>query len=193
MTACAEDRAEKLGLHYRTMTLCTGDMGFASQKTYDIEVWLPGQEHLSRDFVLLGLRRLSGAAHERALSRRTARHALCPHAQRLGIAVGRALIAVMENYQNADGSITVPEVLRPYMGGLDHGSRNRAAAPDAHSHHQRRRHPRPGLEALERIAAALSDDVWVVAPETDQSGVAHSLSLNDPLRLRKISPKSALP
>ena len=70
MLACAEEVLKRLGLHYRVMTLCTGDMGFASQKTYDIEVWLPGQgRHVSRDFVLLGLRRLPGAAHERALSR----------------------------------------------------------------------------------------------------------------------------
>ena len=67
MLACAEEVLKRLGLHYRVMTLCTGDMGFASQKTYDIEVWLPGQDTLSRNLVLLGLRRFPGAAHERAL------------------------------------------------------------------------------------------------------------------------------
>ena len=70
MLACAEEVLKRLDLHYRVITLCTGDMGFASQKTYDIEVWLPGQgAHVSRDLVLLGLRRLPGAAHERALPR----------------------------------------------------------------------------------------------------------------------------
>ena len=69
MLACAEEVLKKLDLHYRVVTLCTGDMGFAAQKTYDIEVWLPGQKHVSRDFVLLGLRRVPGAPHECALSR----------------------------------------------------------------------------------------------------------------------------
>ena len=90
----------------------------------------------------------------------------------------------MENYQNEDGSVTVPEALQPYMGGID---AHRDGRPDMrilvtnddgiHA---------PGLDDWSAIARALSDDVWVVAPETDQSGVAHSLSLNDPLRLREI-------
>ena len=67
MTACAEEVLKRLGLPFRTILLCTGDMGFASQKTYDIEVWLPGAEHLPRDLLVLGVRRLPGAAHERAL------------------------------------------------------------------------------------------------------------------------------
>ena len=69
MTHCAEEVLQRLELHYRVVTLCTGDMGFASQKTYDIEVWLPGQGTYPRNFVLLRLRRLPGAAHERALPR----------------------------------------------------------------------------------------------------------------------------
>ncbi len=69
MLACAEEVLKKLDLHYRVVTLCTGDMGFAAQKTYDIEVWLPGQNTLSRDFLLLELRRVPGAPHERALPR----------------------------------------------------------------------------------------------------------------------------
>ena len=79
MLACAEEVLRRLDLHYRVVTLCTGDMGFAAQKTYDIEVWLPGQEHVSRDFLLLGVRRVSGAAHECALPRqgRRARCATC--------------------------------------------------------------------------------------------------------------------
>ena len=85
-------------------------MGFAAQKTYDIEVWLPGQNVLPRDFLLLGLRRFPGAAHGRALPQQ--RGGQVRHVHTLngsGVAVGRALIAVMENYQQADGSIAVPE------------------------------------------------------------------------------------
>ena len=79
MTACAEEVLKRLELPYRVMVLCTGDMGFAAQKTYDIEVWLPGQGHVSRDFLLLGLRRLPGAPHERALpaAGRQGRRASC--------------------------------------------------------------------------------------------------------------------
>ena len=93
-------------------------MGFASQKTYDIEVWLPGQGMLSRDLVLLGLRRLPGAAHECALPAEGRRRPRFVHTLNgSGVAVGRALIAVMENYQQEDGSIAVPDALQPYMGG----------------------------------------------------------------------------
>ena len=120
---------KRLDLHYRVVTLCTGDMGFASQKTYDIEVWLPGQETLSRNLILLGLRRFPGATHECALpSGRTARAPRFVHTLNgSGVAVGRALIAVLENYQNADGSITVPEALRPYMGGMRRSRKLEAA------------------------------------------------------------------
>ena len=83
MLSSAEEILKKLGLHYRVITLCTGDMGFASQKTYDIEVWLPGQNRLSRNFVLLGLRRVPGAAHDGALSRQGRQAGVRPHAQRL--------------------------------------------------------------------------------------------------------------
>ena len=119
MLACAEEVLRRLGLHYRVVTLCTGDMGFASQKTYDIEVWLPGQNDVSRDFVLLGLRRFPGAAHGRALARQGRQRVRFVHTLNgSGVAVGRALIAVMETYQQADGSIVVPDVLQPYMGGM---------------------------------------------------------------------------
>ena len=84
MLACAEEVLRRLDLHYRVMTLCTGDMGFASQKTYDIEVWLPGQNMYPRDFVVLGVRRIPGAAHECALPhQRGPQRAPRPHAQRL--------------------------------------------------------------------------------------------------------------
>ena len=118
MLACAEEVLQRLDLHYRVVTLCTGDMGFASQKTYDIEVWLPGQDMLSRDFVLLGVRRLPGAAHERALSRaRTASPRFVHTLNGSGVAVGRALIAVMETYQQADGSSRC-RTRCAYMGGM---------------------------------------------------------------------------
>lgn len=118
MLACAEAVLKALGLHYRVMTLCTGDIGFASTKTYDIEVWLPGQN---------AYREISSCSNCGDFqARRMNARVRGPDGKPMfvhtlngsGVAVGRALIAVMENYQNADGSITVPEVLRPYMGGL---------------------------------------------------------------------------
>ena len=121
MLGSAEAVLKKLDLTYRVMTLCTGDMGFASQKTYDIEVWMPGQETYREILVLLGLRRLPGAADERALSAEgKGKGAQFVHTLNgSGVAVGRALIAVMENYQNPDGSVTIPSVLKPYMGGIE--------------------------------------------------------------------------
>ena len=101
-----------------------------------------------------------------------------------GVAVGRALIAVLENYQNEDGSVTIPSEARALYGRPDPDrgpSLMRILCTNDDGIHA------PGLAALETIARRLSDDVWVVAPETDQSGVSHSLSLNDPLRLREIS------
>jgi seryl-tRNA synthetase len=118
MLSCAEAVLQKLGLHYRVMTLCTGDMGFASAKTYDIEVWLPGQG---------AYREISSCSTctDFQARRMNARYrpkeggpAFVHTLNGSGVAVGRALIAVLENYQNPDGSVTVPEVLRPYMGGL---------------------------------------------------------------------------
>ncbi len=118
MTRCAEVVLEKLGLPYRRMLLCTGDMGFAAQKTYDLEVWLPSQgtyREISScsncgDFQA---RRMQARWRNPATGKPELVHTL----NGSGVAVGRALIAVMENYQNADGSITVPEALRGYMGG----------------------------------------------------------------------------
>ncbi|WP_420102313.1 serine--tRNA ligase [Bosea sp. (in: a-proteobacteria)] len=119
MLSCAEAVLKKLDLHYRVMTLCTGDMGFASQKTWDIEVWLPGQKtyreisscSVCGDFQA---RRMNARYKTRDGKGPFFVHTL----NGSGTAVGRALIAVMENYQNADGSITVPEVLVPYMRGV---------------------------------------------------------------------------
>ena len=119
MTACAEEVLKRLGLPFRTVVLCTGDMGFGAQKTYDIEVWLPGQNtyreisscSVCGDFQ--GRRMNSRYRPEGEKSTRFV-HTL----NGSGVAVGRALIAVMENYQQEDGSIHIPDALQPYMGGL---------------------------------------------------------------------------
>jgi seryl-tRNA synthetase len=119
MLSCAEEILKRLDLHYRVMTLCAGDMGFASQKTYDIEVWLPGQ-NMYREISSCSVcgefqaRRMN--ARYRTKEGRTVRHVHTLNGS--GVAVGRALIAVLENYQQADGSIAVPEVLQGYMGGM---------------------------------------------------------------------------
>ncbi|NBN62221.1 serine--tRNA ligase [Pannonibacter tanglangensis] len=120
MLGCAEAVLQKLGLHYRVMTLCTGDMGFGSQKTYDIEVWLPGQDtyrEISSCSVCGDFQARRMNARFRPADAKGLRHVHTLNGS--GVAVGRAMIAVMENYQNNDGTITVPEVLRPYMGGLE--------------------------------------------------------------------------
>jgi seryl-tRNA synthetase len=119
MLAAAESVLKKLGLHFRTMTLCTGDMGFASQKTYDIEVWLPGQNtyrEISSCSVCGDFQARRMDARFRKSGEKETRFVHTLNGS--GVAVGRCLIAVMENYQNPDGSIEVPDVLRPYMGGL---------------------------------------------------------------------------
>jgi seryl-tRNA synthetase len=119
MTACAEEVLKKLGLPFRTMTLCTGDMGFGARKTYDIEVWLPGQKtyrEISSCSVCGDFQARRMDARYRPKEGRAPRFVHTLNGS--GTAVGRALIAVMENYQNEDGSVTIPEVLLPYMGGL---------------------------------------------------------------------------
>jgi seryl-tRNA synthetase len=120
MLGCAEEVLKRLGLHYRVVTLCTGDMGFASQKTYDIEVWLPGQDtfrEISSCSVCGDFQARRMNARYRPAETKAPRFVHTLNGS--GVAVGRALIAVMETYQNADGTITVPEVLRPYMGGVE--------------------------------------------------------------------------
>ena len=120
MTACAESVLKRLGLPFRTLVLSTGDMGFAVQKTYDIEVWLPGQgtyREISSCSVCgdFQARRMQARYRPKDAKGNRLVHTL----NGSGVAVGRALIAVMENYQNEDGSITVPDVLRPYMNGME--------------------------------------------------------------------------
>ena len=125
MTACAEEVLRRLGLHYRVVVLSTGDLGFSARKTYDIEVWLPGQDRY---------REISSCSNCGDFQARRMRARFRPEDRKgtefvhtlngSGLAVGRAMIAVLENYQQADGSVTVPEALRPYMGGIE-----RIAAP----------------------------------------------------------------
>jgi seryl-tRNA synthetase len=120
MTAAAEYILETLGLPYRRMLLCTGDMGFSARRTYDLEVWLPGQGKY---------REISSCSNCGDFQARRMDARYKPDGQKStrflhtlngsGLAVGRTLVAVLENYQNEDGSVTVPEALRPYMGGLD--------------------------------------------------------------------------
>ena len=119
MTGCAEEVLKRLGLHFRTVALCVGDMGFAAQKTYDIEVWLPGQGR----FREISSCSLCGDFQARRMNARTkgadAKSTRFVHTLNgSGVAVGRALIAVLETYQQPDGSVAVPDVLRPYLGGL---------------------------------------------------------------------------
>ena len=119
MLGCAEEVLKRLDLPYRVMTLCTGDMGFAAAKTYDIEVWLPGQgtyREISSCSVCTDFQARRMNARYRPRDGKGPRFVHTLNGS--GVAVGRALIAVMENYQNEDGSVTVPEALAPYMGGL---------------------------------------------------------------------------
>ncbi|MBY5825603.1 serine--tRNA ligase [Rhizobium leguminosarum] len=119
MTACAEEVLKRLGLHFRTMTLCTGDMGFGSRKTYDLEVWLPGQNafrEISSCSVCGDFQSRRMNARYRGKDDKSNRFVHTLNGS--GTAVGRCLIAVLENYLNEDGSVTIPDVLLPYMGGL---------------------------------------------------------------------------
>jgi seryl-tRNA synthetase len=120
LTSCAEKVLQLLGLPHRTMLLCTGDMGFASAKTYDIEVWLPGQAQYRE---ISSCSNTEGFQARRAGIRyRPAGGGKLSHVHTLngsGLAVGRTLIAILENYQDADGSVRIPDVLVPYMGGVE--------------------------------------------------------------------------
>jgi seryl-tRNA synthetase len=119
LTRDAEDILQRLGLHYRVVVLCTGDMGFSSAKTYDIEVWLPSQNRF---------REISSCSNFEAFQARRANIRFRGTAGKRqfvhtlngsGLAIGRTWLAILENYQQKDGSVVIPEVLRPYMRGLD--------------------------------------------------------------------------
>jgi seryl-tRNA synthetase len=120
MTSCAEEVLKQLGLAYRVMLLCSGDMGFAAQKTYDLEVWLPGQNTY---------RELSSCSNCGAFQARRMNARYRPGGEKgtrpvhtlngSALAVGRTMIAILENYQSHNGTVTIPPVLQPYMGGLE--------------------------------------------------------------------------
>jgi len=128
MLACAEEVLRQLDLHYRVMTLCAGDMGFSAQKTYDIEVWMPGQGE-GGAYREISSCSLCGDFQARRMDARyrgpDGKPRFVHTLNGSGTAVGRALIAVMETYQQEDGSIAVPDVLQPYMGGLKVVERDR--------------------------------------------------------------------
>ena len=119
MTGHAEAILQKLGLPYRVMSLCTGDMGFGASKTYDLEVWVPAQGTYREISSVSNCEAFQARRLQARFKNANGKNELVHTLNGSGLAVGRALVAVLENYQNADGSVTVPEVLRPYMGGLD--------------------------------------------------------------------------
>jgi seryl-tRNA synthetase len=126
MTGCAEEVLKRLGLHYRVVALCAGDIGFGSQKTYDIEVWLPGQarfREISSCSICGDFQARRMNARFRSADSKSTRFVHTLNGS--GVAVGRALVAVLENYQEADGSVAVPEALRAYMGGSERIERQR--------------------------------------------------------------------
>ena len=124
MTACAESVLRKLGLHYRVMRLCAGDMGFGSRMTYDLEVWLPGQDafrEISSCSVCGDFQARRMDARYKPADGKGTRFVHTLNGS--GLAVGRTIVAILENYQNADGTVTIPEALRSYMGGAENITR----------------------------------------------------------------------
>ena len=119
MTGHAEAILQKLGLPYRVMSLCTGDMGFGAAKTYDLEVWLPAQNTYREISSVSNCEAFQSRRLQARFKNAQGKNELVHTLNGSGLAVGRTLVAVLENYQNVDGSITVPEVLRPYLGGLE--------------------------------------------------------------------------
>jgi len=117
MTGHAETILRKLGLPYRVMLLCTGDMGFGAAKTYDLEVWLPAQDTYREISSCSNMEAFQARRMQARFKTAQGKNELVHTLNGSGLAVGRTLVAVLENFQNSDGSVTVPEVLRPYMGG----------------------------------------------------------------------------
>ena len=118
MTGHAEAILQKLGLPYRVMSLCTGDMGFGVTKTYDLEVWLPAQNTFREISSISNCEAFQSRRLQARFKNAQGKNELVHTLNGSGLAVGRTLVAVLENYQNADGSVTVPEALRPYLGGM---------------------------------------------------------------------------
>jgi len=119
MVGQAETILKNLGLPYRVMSLCTGDMGFGAAKTYDLEVWLPAQNTYREISSLSNMEAFQARRMQARFRNAAGKPELLHTLNGSGLAVGRTLVAVLENYQHADGSVTIPEVLRPYMGGLE--------------------------------------------------------------------------
>ncbi len=119
MTGHAEAILQKLGLPYRVMSLCTGDMGFGAAKTYDLEVWLPGQGKYREISSISNCEDFQARRLQARFKNAKGKNELVHTLNGSGLAVGRCLVAVLEDYQNQDGSVTIPEALRPYMGGLE--------------------------------------------------------------------------
>jgi len=119
MTRHAENILQKLGLPYRVMLLCTGDMGAGATKTHDLEVWLPGQDTYREISSVSNIEAYQARRMQSRFKNAQGKNELVHTLNGSGLAVGRTLVAILENYQNADGSVTVPDVLRPYMGGAE--------------------------------------------------------------------------
>ena len=120
MTGIAEEVLKRLDLAFRTVVLCTGDLGFSAQKTHDIEVWLPGQNRYREISSVSNCGDFQARRMNARFRPKEGKGTRFPHTLNgSGLAVGRTLIAVLENYQREDGSLEVPEALRPYMGGLE--------------------------------------------------------------------------
>ena len=118
MTRHAEAVLQKLELPYRVMSLCTGDMGFGAAKTYDLEVWLPAQDTFREISSVSNCEAFQARRMQARFKNAQGKNELVHTLNGSGLAVGRTLVAVLENYQNADGTVTVPEALRSYMGGV---------------------------------------------------------------------------
>jgi seryl-tRNA synthetase len=119
LTGHAETILQRLGLPYRVVTLCTGDMGFSAAKTYDLEVWLPGQDAYREISSCSNFEAFQARRMQARFRNEKGRPELVHTLNGSGLAIGRTLVAVLENYQNADGSVSIPEALRPYLGGAN--------------------------------------------------------------------------
>jgi seryl-tRNA synthetase len=119
MTRHAEAILQKLGLAYRVVALCSGDLGFGSTKTYDLEVWLPGQNAYREISSCSNCEAFQARRMQARFKDAQGRNQLVHTLNGSGLAVGRTLVAVLENFQNADGSVTLPPALRPYLGGQE--------------------------------------------------------------------------
>ncbi len=119
MTNCAQEVLKRLGLHHRVVKLCTGDMGFTAKRTYDIEVWLPGQNRFREISSCSNCGDFQARRMNARYRPKDAKQPRFVHTLNGSGLAGRTLIAIMENYQQPDGSIAIPDVLRPYMGGME--------------------------------------------------------------------------